>query len=269
MFGCSTICPKCQHEFTCCPPVPCCQVRRTLLGLSGGGLVATSLTPTSPCPSPQVSPSIPLAFIMPPFTPIHPTQQSLTDFRPETEIQRLSDTVQALRLSGWFYEGITYQESQELLQKTPVGTFLVRESWDPRFLYSLSVQTDRGPTSVRIHYISGYFRLDAQPHLQATMPMFPGVIELVQYYVMQSRASMNSNQVWVDPKGKLYSAILLDKPLRKDGKAPTLKHLARLAVNKALHNSGKTKQLATQLGYKQLEMPSSLKDYLSEYPYFL
>lgn len=72
-----------------------------------------------------------------------------------SELQKLSDTLRALRQSGWYYEGITYQQSHDLLKDRPLGSFLVRESSDPRFLFSLSVQTERGPTSVRIHYING------------------------------------------------------------------------------------------------------------------
>lgn len=272
MLGCSTVCPKCQHQFTCCPPIQCCSnARRSLQGLSGGGLVDphhffAAFSQTSPCPSPQISPSAPLAFVLPPLSPIPPPLTTLAESRPEVELERLSATVRALRQSGWYYEGITYQRSQELLQKTPVGTFLVRESSDPRFLFSLSVQTERGPTSVRIHYVNGYFKLDAQPHLQATMPIFPDVIRLVQYYVAQSRASTNAHeQVWVDPKGKLYSAILLDKPLRREERAPSLKHLARLAVHRAVGN----KRGGTGEAHRRLELPDSLSDYLSEYPYSL
>lgn len=227
------------------------------------------MTPTSPCLSPQVSPSAPLAFVLPPFTPLTPAPTVQNEAKPEVELNRLADTVRALRQSGWYYEGITYQQSQELLEKAPVGTFLVRESSDPRFLFSLSVQTERGPTSVRIHYVSGYFRLDSQPHLQATMPIFPSVIDLVQYYVTQSRASLNSAQVWVDPKGKLYSAILLDKPLRKEDKAPTLKHLARLAVHKAIEDTGKPKISLLPPLFTKLELPASVISYLAEYPYSL
>lgn len=103
MLGCSTVCPNCQHEFTCCRPRPCCNnsinARRSLHVLSGGGMVAALTAPTSPCHSPQVSPSAPLAFVLPPSYP--QIQSPPTDARPEIELQRLADTVRALRLSGW------------------------------------------------------------------------------------------------------------------------------------------------------------------------
>lgn len=163
MFGCSTVCPKCQHRFECCTPSPCCGARRSLHVLSGGGMVA-ALSPSPQCLSPQVSPSTPLAFVIPPYS-LHPVSPP-ADARPENELQRLADTVRVLRLSGWYYEVVSYQMSHELLKDSKVGTFLVRDSLDPRFLFSLSVQTEKGPTSVRLFYANGYFRLDAQPHLQ-------------------------------------------------------------------------------------------------------
>ncbi|CAH1112191.1 unnamed protein product [Psylliodes chrysocephalus] len=272
MLGCSTVCPNCKHEFQCCTPnQPCCSsVRRSLHALSGGGLVTTlAPTPSSPCLSPQVSPSVPLAFILPPFATPLQRAPAPADAKPETELQRLSDTVRALRQSGWYYEGVTYQQSHELLKGTSVGTFLVRNSSDPQFLFSLSVQTERGPTSVRLFYINGYFRLDAQPHLQAAMPMFPSVIDLIQHYVQQSRVCRSNAQVWVDQQGKWYSSILLDKPLRKKSEPCSLKHLARMAIHKAVQSSAKPRLLMLPPPHTQLELPNSLISYLSEYPFSL
>lgn len=264
MISCNTVCPKCQHQFACCTPTPCCNARRSLHVLSGGGMV-TALAPSSPCLSPQVSPSVPLAFVIPPYPlqPVNPPSVA----RPETELQRLADTVRVLRLSGWYYEGITYQKSHELLKDTPVGTFLVRDSSDPRFLFSLSVQTEKGPTSVRLFYVNGCFRLDAQPHLQPAMPMFPSVVELVQHYVSQSKTRCNGPLVWVDQLGKWYSSIVLEKPLRKPDSISSLKRLARLAVHKALQNSTRPRISLLPAPHTQLELPESLKAYLSEYPY--
>lgn len=276
MFGCSSVCPRCRHEFTCCSPATCCNVRRSLHGLSGGSLVSTALAPQpaaailpplpiSPsCQSPQVSPSVALSFIMPPFAAALQPAVPPLEAKPETELKKLSDTVKVLRQSGWYYEGISYQQSHELLKEASVGTFLVRNSSDPRFLFSLSVQTERGPTSVRIFYINGYFRLDAQAHLQAAMPMFPSVIELVLHYIEQSNLCRTSTQVWVDSQGKWYSSILLKKPLLQ--KPPSLKHLARLEIHKTL---AKTRPRVCLLPapHSELELPKPLKAYLAEYPY--
>lgn len=88
------------------------------------------------------------------------------------------------------------------------------------------------------------------------MPLFTSVLDLVQNYV-KKKPEKHDAHVWVDHSGK-WSALRLERPLRKEGQVPSLKHLARLAINKVLE-SPKSVQ--------QLELPPSLTVYLAEYPY--
>lgn len=280
MLGCNTVCPKCRHEFTCCPSASascCLPNRRSLHGLSGGGLVAvapqgtlanSSTFPLS-CRSPQASPSAPLAFVLP-FPPPAATLHQESSRTAETELLRLSESVRLLRQSGWYHEGLTWQQSQEVLKDTAPGTFLVRDSSDSRFLYSLSVQTEQGPTSVRLHYLDGKFRLDSEQYLAPLMPVFDSVIDLIVHYVKCSASATKTagsgGQVWVDSKGCMFSRILLKKALLRADKVPSLKHLARLAVHSALEASC-VPRIRLLPPHKQLELPASLTDYLAEYPY--
>jgi len=248
--------------------------------MSGGGLITTNAaalfptpTPTQIIPSPSttsilpsLSPTLPFPFILPTAilpTPLDPPPQ----LSPDVEFATLAHTDKALRQSGWYHDKMTYVQSQELLKDTPIGTFLIRESSDPNYLYSLSVQTERGATSVRIHYQQGYFRLDAQAHILPVMPVFPSVIALVEHYVEVSRARRKGAHVWVDQRGKWYSDIALDKPLKREGVPSSLKHLSRLAVHKAIKQSGYPKLDCLPAPYLRLELPASVRSYLAEYPY--
>lgn len=56
-----------------------------------------------------------------------------------------------------------FQAAQTLLKDASVGAFVIRDSGDRKFIFSLSVQTERGPTSVRLHFEDGYFRYDSFP----------------------------------------------------------------------------------------------------------
>ena len=76
-----------------------------------------------------------------------------------------------------------------------MGTFLVRDSADPRYLYALSIQTERGPTSVRIHYTEGCFRLDADSLLAERLPKFRSVPDLIDFYVCQWKRCREHGQV--------------------------------------------------------------------------
>ncbi|KAK9496829.1 hypothetical protein O3M35_012936 [Rhynocoris fuscipes] len=238
-----TSCPRCQHTFR----APCC------------GL-----------PSPEPSPSLPLTFILP-SPPINPKpNRQLSPHRPEIDLERLTSTLKCLRISGWYYEGVNWQESISLLSSTKPGTFLVRDSSDPRYLFSLSIQrATNGPTSVRIHYRDGYFRLDAEPSLVPAIPLFDCVVKLIEYYVYMSsdtnRTDSRNNhhqneQVLLDRTGQKYYHILLKTPLYQRTKFPSLQHLARLKVNSMLKNGSTV---------PKLNIPVVLKQYLLEYPYTL
>ncbi|XP_045614605.1 suppressor of cytokine signaling 3 isoform X2 [Procambarus clarkii] len=165
----------------------------------------------------------------------------------------LSATRQALAKSGWYWERLSWREAETLLQSTSLGTFIVRDSADTRFLYSLSVQTERGPTSVRIHYTGGKFRLDCESHMASKVPGFSHVITLIEHYIRLNRKLQR--HVWVDAEGKMYSPITIRQPFKRT--VPTLKHLSRLAINQSFHRS-----------YSTVCLPPALSQYINEYPFW-
>lgn len=221
------------------------------------------------------------------------TQQIPQAPQSDTDLVRLAATVRALRTSGWYYEGLSWQESAEALQSTSPGTFLVRDSSNPRFLFSLSVQTERGPTNVRLHYVCGKFRLDAEPRLAPLMPLFECVVSLTEYYIETTKDRVRATggeeenyrkgnkgnqhrhkeQVWVDARGHMFSHILLATPLYKKQQHPSLQHLARLSINRSLKAVGGPPMFSSRdsrsaaFAISQLPLPTLLKDYLQEYPY--
>lgn len=273
--------PITTPTFLLAPTSPCVRV----FADSGGGLVLTSEKPSFPhqptttlqLSFAQPSPSVQLSFVLPPPSAWFPSPTS-TPLRlsppvyphaPDTDLVRLSSTQRALRASGWYYEGLSWQESAATLDQSAPGTFLVRDSSDPSFLFSLSVQTARGPTSVRLHYLNGQFRLDAEEHLAPYIPMFDCVLRLVEHYValgrrkqqQQGEAASGSDKerhVWVDLRGHMYSPILLTRPKRRS--VPSLQHLSRVAINQRL-------QPRREVAIPALNLPPAIEAYLRDYPY--
>ncbi|KAH0540499.1 hybrid signal transduction histidine kinase I-like [Cotesia glomerata] len=167
-------------------------------------------------------------------------------------LPKTTDIKKLLSSTGWYYEGMNWQQSENLLKNMEIGRWLVRDSSDSRFVFAISVQTDRGPTSVRVHFYNRNFRLDSEPQLIMTMPQFDCPIKLLDYYIYVSKhGNGNLKQVWVDLTGHLYSKIYLTKPVVKD--VGTLSHLARLVINKH------------KIDTKSLPIP--IKNYIAEYPY--
>uniref|UniRef100_A0A6M2DVG0 Putative suppressor of cytokine signaling 2-like protein n=1 Tax=Xenopsylla cheopis TaxID=163159 RepID=A0A6M2DVG0_XENCH len=195
----------------------------------------------------------------------------------QNELNRLELLGKRLSNSCWYYDSMTWQQSEDLLKDCELGTFLVRNSSDPNYLYSLSVQTKNGPTSIRLSYVNGVFCLDSQQNLQQSMPKFTCIIKLIEFYInftlLQEKRNNQKhngikkkidNKVWIDSSGSVHSEIVLKKPLYKE--VPCLKHLSRLKIHDSLNKNVEPK-LSLRPGYTLLELPKMLVDYLEEYPY--
>ncbi|KAJ8665022.1 hypothetical protein QAD02_006684 [Eretmocerus hayati] len=180
----------------------------------------------------------------------------------ERDLAKLAEARRRLQHSGWYHEGLSWQQSEALLKNASLGTWLMRDSSDRRYTFAISVQTNRGPTSVRVLYLMGKFRLDAEPHLASSMPLFDCPIRMIEYYReyshRQSSGQLRGQQlqeVWVDYNNQVYSQIYLADPLLKE--VVSLSHLARIAINR---NSA-------DLGEQSKALPPLIRDYLDEYPY--
>ena len=180
-------------------------------------------------------------------------QQQLSNIHEILSINRFR-----LEQSGWYHGRLNWCESAHLLRNAAEGAFLVRDSADSRFLYTLSVQRgiEEGPTSVRIHFAFGKFRLDADEKIEHLMPSFDSVVDLVEHYCKLSVSNMAKSHVWVDNSGQLYSPICLKKPLLKA--VPSLAHSARLVVNRTHAKSHR---------HNLIGLPNRLKQYLLDYPH--
>ncbi|XP_017791998.1 PREDICTED: uncharacterized protein LOC108574012 [Habropoda laboriosa] len=223
---------------------------KTKNNFNGGGLVQENETQNDEEnfeESRDRTPTTPISWLM-------PCPWSFDSYMMDRDAARLSKVKRLLQTCGWYHEGLSWQQSENLLKNAAVGRWLMRDSSDSRYMFAVSVQTARGPTSVRVHYFVGQFRLDAEPSLAFAIPLFDCPIKMLEYYVEYSKSvDEHRKEVWVDYSGQLYSPIYLTKPLVKEVRS--LSHLARLVVNR----------------YKLLteHLPPLIRNYLAEYPYTL
>ncbi|CAH2106617.1 unnamed protein product [Euphydryas editha] len=242
-----TSCPNCSHPLRV--SLPCSK-----------GHAQTAVTTIIP-----VTPTCTVQPTYLPHSPLYTTPSSPLIPSPYNhELRRLADTLRALRLSGWYYGNLDWQGARNFLKDASLGAFLIRDSGDKNFIFSLSVQTEKGPTSVRLHYEHCSFRLDCDRPLAKYMPRFRCVVELVQYYARFGDRGP-AGTVWVDREGCPHSPVLLRTPLKKS--PPSLLHAARLAIHKALDSNPVTPKLWCAPKHRLLPLPSILIDYLGEYPY--
>lgn len=163
--------------------------------------------------------------------------------------------------SGWYWGSLTANEAKEILQDASEGTFLLRDSSQRDYLFTISAMTSAGPTNLRIEYRHGKFKLDSVVLVKPKLKQFDSVVHLVEHYVQLSRTSdkaasaaasvANSQRSAVGPNGMVQ--LLLTKPVYTA--TPSLQHLCRIAINR------RTRQV------QDLPIPNRLKDYLMDYAY--
>lgn len=176
---------------------------------------------------------------------------------PKKNLYKCHHNKQIFYFVGWYWGGIAASEARDALSGASEGTFLVRDSSHPLFLFTLSVKTLRGPTNVRIEYDSGRFRLDSNFPARPCLLSFPSIPSLLQYYVCTSQVEKGERKVEEHHVVSKDNAVLLRlrKPLHRPQAFPTLQHLTRLTINRHTHC------------HTQLPLPRPLLLYLQEYPF--
>lgn len=215
--------------------------------------------------------SSPLSLLIPPPASVYTlskADQRLSEsfYSSEDDLRIITESQQLLRLSGWYHPRLSWPQASEILMHAPVGTFLLRNSSDINHLYSLSVQTKCGPTSIRIHYAKGWFRMAGSGEEAKQLPKFPCIMQLVQHYADRTKklpmpCTPDENHNWQNVGGPpTTTPIVLRKPKYTDGQVPSLKHLSRLCINRNIKDSS---------FLPMLQAPSFIINYLTEYPFKL
>ncbi|XP_034529194.1 suppressor of cytokine signaling 2 [Notolabrus celidotus] len=173
----------------------------------------------------------------------------------ESDESRIALAMKDLRNTGWYWGSLTANEAKEILQDSSEGTFLVRDSSQRDYLFTISAMTSAGPTNLRIEYKHGKFKLDSVVLVKPKLKQFDSVVHLVEHYVHLSRTGDRPGASNSQPSGVPNGTVqlLLTKPVYTA--TPPLQHLCRIAINR------RTRRV------QDLPLPNRLKDYLTDYSY--
>lgn len=184
---------------------------------------------------------------------------SLADCLQEYEI--LQRNREELMASDFYYPELTSVSARCLLRNNSVGTFLVRDSSNSNYLFSLSVRTQQGATNVRILYQKGLFLFDSDEKIQDRMPRFYSVMSLIDYHVHLSNEGANKSWRWEDSAGKKSVPVELKKPMKKN--ASSLSHLCRIKINQWTQRPENPRLFNSMSS----NIKDSIKNYLQDYPF--
>ncbi|XP_059407501.1 suppressor of cytokine signaling 1-like [Carassius carassius] len=163
-----------------------------------------------------------------------PSSVSSTHFHPfrdQKECELITQTVDYLTHSGFYWGPLDVDEAHTRLARLPLGTFLIRDSMQANVFFTLSYRASEGPTSVRVLIKDGSFSLAGSKHT------FSCLFGLLRYYIASPKKS-------------------LSMPYRGDV-PQSLQELARRAV---VQSFGKD-------SIQQLPVSKKLKEFLWLYPF--
>ncbi|XP_070773886.1 suppressor of cytokine signaling 1b [Enoplosus armatus] len=104
----------------------------------------------------------------------------LRPFSSAAEYKLVKHTYQQLQHSGYYWGSMTMEEAHEILTPAPLGTFLIRDSVQTDVFFTLSYQSDDGPTSVRVQLNNLLF------NLYGSHRTFASLFALLTYYTGSS-----------------------------------------------------------------------------------
>ncbi|XP_064198599.1 suppressor of cytokine signaling 2-like [Anguilla rostrata] len=186
----------------------------------------------------------------------------------DSDHNRIAAAVRDLKKTGWYWGRLTANEAKRILQNTPEGTFLLRDSSQRDYLFTISAVTSAGPTNLRIEYRDGQFKLDSVLLMNPQLKRFDSVVHLVEHYVLLSRTLGRGAAAAAKPSPSPSPApppssspappngavrLLMTTPVY--AAVPSLQHLCRVSINRA------------SARVRDLPLPGRLRDYLTDYAY--
>ena len=178
------------------------------------------------------------------------------------DLDKLSINDLQLRDCGFYYPSLDQTSAMKLLKRAAVGSFLIRDSAQPGYLYSVSVKTELGATSVRVSYVNGLFGFDGDEEKPKLKPRFDSLIALLEYYHLQ-RGDEGKCITMRGKSDRKPVQITFLKPLKKS--PPSLAHLARTKINSSIGSENLYELSISSLP----RLSSGDKQFVMDYPYKL
>jgi len=160
-----------------------------------------------------------------------------------------------LRLSkyGWYWGPVSREEAEEKLAGQPEGAFLVRDSTDDRYLFSLSFRSSGRTLHTRVEYCNGEFSFYAQPQSDS----YRSMAELIEQCVAESQSGIYCYSRGTSGIGSHSYPVKLTRPVSRFAQVRTLQYLCRFVIRQH-----------TRVDHIQnLPLPVSVKGWLKENQY--
>uniref|UniRef100_A0A3B4T8F2 Suppressor of cytokine signaling 7 n=1 Tax=Seriola dumerili TaxID=41447 RepID=A0A3B4T8F2_SERDU len=221
--------------------------------------------PPTPPPPPRRSLSLLDAFLraLPHSTPspsdaLPPTRQApppmLCALR-RSEASNFTASLRELEKCGWYWGPMNWEDAEMKLKGKPDGSFLVRDSSDPRYILSLSFRSQGVTHHTRMEHYRGTFSLWCHPKFEDRCH---SVVEFIERAIMHSKNGKFLYFLRSRVPGLPPTPVQLLYPVSRFSNVKSLQHLCRFCI----------RQIVRIDHIQELPLPRPLISYLSKFYYY-
>ncbi|XP_036421758.1 suppressor of cytokine signaling 7-like [Colossoma macropomum] len=232
--------------------------------LSNGGAASTQ-TLTHAHPTIQHSLSLNDTFLrnVPRPLPLQPDSQSAAavEQRPllfplsRPDSSSFATSLRELEKCGWYWGPMNWEDAEMKLKGTADGSFLVRDSSDPRYILSLSFRSQGVTHHTRMEHYRGTFSLWCHPKFEDRCH---SVVEFIERAIMHSKNGRFLYFLRSRVPGLPPTPVQLLYPVSRFSSVKSLQHLCRFCI----------RQLVRIDHIQELPLPTPLIMYLRKFYFY-
>ncbi|KAM8817307.1 suppressor of cytokine signaling 7 isoform 1-T1 [Rhynchonycteris naso] len=220
----------------------------------------TSPHPPTPPPPPRRSLSLLDAFFR--IAPIRAAETAHSQppqhlqcplYRPDSS--SFAASLRELEKCGWYWGPMNWEDAEMKLKGKPDGSFLVRDSSDPRYILSLSFRSQGITHHTRMEHYRGTFSLWCHPKFEDRCQ---SVVEFIKRAIMHSKNGKFLYFLRSRVPGLPPTPVQLLYPVSRFSNVKSLQHLCRFRI----------RQLVRIDHIPDLPLPKPLISYIRKFYYY-
>ncbi|OCT62116.1 hypothetical protein XELAEV_18043200mg [Xenopus laevis] len=229
------------------------QPASVLVGPMGSSLQSFPLPPPPPPHAPELLPRVfplrPTECVPVPL--VQPLQCPL--FRQDSS--SFAASLRELEKCGWYWGPMNWEDAEMKLKAKPDGSFLVRDSSDPRYILSLSFRSQGITHHTRMEHYRGTFSLWCHPKFEDRCQ---SVVEFIKRAILHSKNGKFLYFLRSRVPGLPPTPVQLLYPVSRFSNVKSLQHLCRFRI----------RQLVRIDHIPELPLPKPLISYLRKFYYY-
>ncbi|XP_075299718.1 suppressor of cytokine signaling 7 [Opisthocomus hoazin] len=224
-----------------------------LVGPMGSSLQSFPLPPPPPPHAPDAFPRI---------VPLRPMEAMPGQAAPHLQCplyrpdsSSFAASLRELEKCGWYWGPMNWEDAEMKLKGKPDGSFLVRDSSDPRYILSLSFRSQGITHHTRMEHYRGTFSLWCHPKFEDRCQ---SVVEFIKRAIMHSKNGKFLYFLRSRVPGLPPTPVQLLYPVSRFSNVKSLQHLCRFRI----------RQLVRIDHIPELPLPKPLISYIRKFYYY-